>query len=78
LKQFQQLSGWKGDWVVYFGDHAYTDLADVTLHHGWRTGAIIKELETEIETLNSPDFKNCINWLQFLTSLLVSVGFVLL
>jgi hypothetical protein len=44
---------------VYFGDHAYTDLdlADVTLHHGWRTGAIIKELETEIETLNSPDFK---------------------
>lgn len=70
LKQFQQLTGWKGDNVVYFGDHAYTDLADVTLHHGWRTGAIIKELEYEIETLNSPDFKYAMNWLQFLTSLL--------
>jgi HAD superfamily 5'-nucleotidase-like hydrolase len=45
LKQFQKLTGWSGDKVVYFGDHAYTDLADVTLHHGWRTGAIIKELE---------------------------------
>jgi len=45
LKQFQKLTGWQGDRVVYFGDHAYTDLADVTLHHGWRTGAIIKELE---------------------------------
>ncbi|CAL8095148.1 unnamed protein product [Orchesella dallaii] len=70
LKQFQSLTGWKGDKVVYFGDHAYTDLADVTLHHGWRTGAIIKELEHEIETLNSPDFKSAMNWLQFLTSLL--------
>ncbi len=47
LKQFQRLTGWKGDKVVYFGDHAFTDLADVTLHHGWRTGAIIKELEVK-------------------------------
>lgn len=45
LKHFQKITGWKGDRVMYFGDHAYTDLADVTLHHGWRTGAIIKELE---------------------------------
>ena len=31
--------------VMYFGDHPYADLADVTLHHGWHTGAVIRELE---------------------------------
>lgn len=30
--------------MLYFGDHPYTDLADVTLEHGWRTGAILSEL----------------------------------
>ena len=30
---------------MYFGDHPYADLADVTLHHGWHTGAVIRELE---------------------------------
>jgi HAD superfamily 5'-nucleotidase-like hydrolase len=45
IKQFQDMTGWKGENVLYFGDHPYSDLADVTLHHGWRTGAIIKELE---------------------------------
>ncbi|CAG7786513.1 unnamed protein product [Allacma fusca] len=72
VKQFQAITGWKGEKVLYFGDHPYTDLADVTLHHGWRTGAIIRELAHEIETLNSPDFKYTMNWLQFMTSLLES------
>ena len=31
--------------MLYFGDHPYTDLADVRLHHGWRTGAILWELD---------------------------------
>lgn len=38
------MTGWRGHQVLYFGDHPYSDLADVTLQHGWRTGAIIKEL----------------------------------
>ena len=38
------MTGWRGHQVLYFGDHPYSDLADVTLEHGWRTGAIIKEL----------------------------------
>lgn len=38
------MTGWRGDEVLYFGDHPYSDLADVTLEHGWRTGAIIHEL----------------------------------
>jgi hypothetical protein len=38
------MTGWNGQQVLYFGDHPYSDLADVTLQHGWRTGAIISEL----------------------------------
>lgn len=44
VKQLQDLTGWRGHQVLYFGDHPYSDLADVTLEHGWRTGAIITEL----------------------------------
>lgn len=44
VKQLQELMGWSGHEVLYFGDHPYSDLADVTLEHGWRTGAIINEL----------------------------------
>lgn len=44
VKQLQELMGWAGHEVLYFGDHPYSDLADVTLEHGWRTGAIINDL----------------------------------
>lgn len=58
VKQLQDLMGWSGHEVLYFGDHPYSDLADVTLEHGWRTGAIIHELtvqtlKTENSLLNS-------------------------
>jgi len=64
------MTGWKGERVLYFGDHPYSDLADASLMHGWRTGAIIKELTSEIETLNRPDFKWRVNWLQVLQQLI--------
>ncbi|XP_034949266.1 5'-nucleotidase domain-containing protein 2 [Chelonus insularis] len=70
VKQLQDLTGWSGHQVLYFGDHPYSDLADVTLEHGWRTGAIIKELTHEIENLNNPTFKRNANWLQMLTALI--------
>jgi hypothetical protein len=38
VKFLQNLTGWRGHQVLYFGDHPYSDLADVTLQHGWRTG----------------------------------------
>jgi hypothetical protein len=44
VRQLQDMTGWKGGSVLYFGDHPYTDLADASLVHGWKTGAIIKEL----------------------------------
>ncbi|XP_049780560.1 5'-nucleotidase domain-containing protein 3 [Schistocerca cancellata] len=70
VKQLQEMTGWFGQQVLYFGDHPYSDLADVTLEHGWRTGAIISELTHEIETLNNPEFKQQCNWLQMLTQLI--------
>ena len=70
MKQLQELTGWRGHQVLYFGDHPYSDLADVTLEHGWRTGAIITELSHEIATLNKSEFKMNANWLQMLTQLI--------
>ncbi|XP_019871292.2 5'-nucleotidase domain-containing protein 3 isoform X2 [Aethina tumida] len=70
VKQLQELTGWRGHQVLYFGDHPYSDLADVTLEHGWRTGAIITELTHEIATLNNVNFKKNANWLQMLTQLI--------
>ena len=46
------------------GDHPYADLADVTLHHGWHTGAVIRELEAEIVQMNTDQFKWGVNWIQ--------------
>ncbi|KAF6040466.1 NT5DC3 [Bugula neritina] len=57
LFDLQRFTGWSGSKVLYFGDHVYTDLADATLHHGWRTGAIIPELTDEINALNKEEFK---------------------
>uniref|UniRef100_A0A2K6QQ70 5'-nucleotidase domain containing 2 n=1 Tax=Rhinopithecus roxellana TaxID=61622 RepID=A0A2K6QQ70_RHIRO len=48
LFDFLRLTEWRGPRVLYFGDHLYSDLADLMLRHGWRTGAIIPELEREI------------------------------
>lgn len=50
MKQLLDMTGWRGEQVLYFGDHPYSDLADVTLEHGWRTGAIINELAVSCNT----------------------------
>ena len=51
-------------------DHPYADLADVTLHHGWHTAAVIRELEQEIDKMNSEEFKWNVNWQQVLMALI--------
>ena len=50
VSQLLGMTGWRGDSILYFGDQIYSDLADLTLNYGWRTGAIISELEV-IEVL---------------------------
>lgn len=70
LQQLQAMTGWFGEKVLYFGDHVYSDLADLTLHYGWGTGAIISELAREIDILNSREFKRAIRWLERLQTLI--------
>ena len=49
--------------VLYFGDHIFSDLIDPTVEKGWRTGAIIHELEAEIETRNTASYRHTLAWL---------------
>uniref|UniRef100_A0A3Q2CP00 5'-nucleotidase domain containing 3 n=1 Tax=Cyprinodon variegatus TaxID=28743 RepID=A0A3Q2CP00_CYPVA len=70
LYEFLRLTGWRGSRVLYFGDHIYSDLADLTLKHGWRTGAIIPELRKEIKIMNTPQYVHMMTWLQALTVLI--------
>ncbi|MBN3308764.1 NT5D2 protein, partial [Amia calva] len=69
-KIYRQLTGWRGPKVLYFGDHLYSDLADLMLRHGWRTGAIVPELHTEIRIINTEQYMHSLTWLQALTGLL--------
>ncbi|XP_018107823.1 5'-nucleotidase domain-containing protein 3-like isoform X2 [Xenopus laevis] len=70
LFEFLKLTGWRGSKVLYFGDHIYSDLADLTLKHGWRTGAIIPELKSELKIMNTSHYIKTMAWLQGLTGLL--------
>uniref|UniRef100_A0A668A3F6 5'-nucleotidase domain containing 3 n=1 Tax=Myripristis murdjan TaxID=586833 RepID=A0A668A3F6_9TELE len=70
LYEFLRLTGWRGSKVLYFGDHIYSDLADLTLKHGWRTGAIIPELRKEIKIMNTEQYVHLMTWLQALTGLI--------
>ncbi|XP_074658255.1 5'-nucleotidase domain-containing protein 3-like [Tubulanus polymorphus] len=70
LAHFREMTKWFGSKVLYFGDHVYSDLADANLKHGWRTGAVIPELENEIKALNSPTFKHSVRWSSALQDLI--------
>ncbi|KAG2223129.1 hypothetical protein INT45_005685 [Circinella minor] len=63
LKDFTEITGWSGQKVLYFGDHIFSDLIDPTVEKGWRTGAIIHELEAEIETRNMASYRHTLAWL---------------
>ena len=42
----------------------------MTLLHGWHTAAVIRELELEIDMMNSDQFKWNVNWQQGLMALI--------
>ncbi|KAH7437817.1 hypothetical protein KP509_05G090700 [Ceratopteris richardii] len=56
LKHFLEIKKWKGPEVLYFGDHLYSDLRGPA-KAGWRTAAIIRELEKEIRTQNEDAYR---------------------
>uniref|UniRef100_A0A8C6X047 5'-nucleotidase domain containing 2 n=1 Tax=Neogobius melanostomus TaxID=47308 RepID=A0A8C6X047_9GOBI len=70
LFDFLKLTGWRGTKVLYFGDHLYSDLADLTLRHGWRTAAIVPELEQETKIVSTSRYSTSLTWMQALTGLL--------
>lgn len=70
IKDLMEISGWKGNEVIYFGDQIYTDLTDPTFAYGWRTGAVIPELEHEVRVMNSETFGRSVIWVQTLEKLL--------
>ncbi len=65
-----QHTGWIRNQVLYFGDHIYGDLAEPFLKHGWRTGAIINELEHEVATMNQLQHQRNNCWLVTLEQLI--------
>ncbi|KAL6191549.1 hypothetical protein ACLB2K_037939 [Fragaria x ananassa] len=56
LKSFLQITKWKGPEVIYFGDHLFSDLRGRS-KAGWRTAAIIHELEDEILVQNQDAYR---------------------
>ncbi|XP_078150865.1 HAD-superfamily hydrolase, subfamily IG, 5'-nucleotidase isoform X1 [Carex rostrata] len=56
LKAFLHITKWKGPEVIYFGDHLFSDLKGPA-KAGWRTVAIIHELEGEIKIQNSEPYR---------------------
>lgn len=56
LKSFLQITKWKGPEVIYFGDHLFSDLRGPS-KAGWRTAAIIHELEDEIRVQNEDAYR---------------------
>ncbi|KAE8675848.1 HAD-superfamily hydrolase [Hibiscus syriacus] len=56
LKSFLQITKWNGPEVIYFGDHLFSDLRGPS-KAGWRTAAIIHELENEIHIQNDDRYR---------------------
>ncbi|KAE9464283.1 hypothetical protein C3L33_03811, partial [Rhododendron williamsianum] len=56
LKSFLQITKWIGPEVIYFGDHLFSDLRGPS-KAGWRTAAIIHELENEIHIQNEDSYR---------------------
>nr|XP_043622733.1 5'-nucleotidase domain-containing protein DDB_G0275467 [Erigeron canadensis] len=56
LKAFLQITKWNGPEVIYFGDHLFSDLRGPS-KAGWRTAAIIHELEHEIKIQNEDSYR---------------------
>ena len=50
---FEQMTGIKGEQVLYIGDHIYGDILRLRKQHMWRTAMVLQELEREIAVADS-------------------------
>uniref|UniRef100_R7W1X0 Uncharacterized protein n=1 Tax=Aegilops tauschii TaxID=37682 RepID=R7W1X0_AEGTA len=51
-----EITKWRGPEVIYFGDHLFSDLRGPS-KAGWRTAAVIRELEDEIGIQNGDSYR---------------------
>jgi HAD superfamily 5'-nucleotidase-like hydrolase len=49
---FEQITGIKGERVLYIGDHIYGDILRLRKQHMWRTAMVLQELEREIAVID--------------------------
>ena len=63
LGEFHRLTKLRNDQVIYFGDNIGSDLSGPSKTGQWKTVAIIKELEREIEVNNNEDFRKSLSYL---------------
>ncbi|MGE0174245.1 MAG: HAD-IG family 5'-nucleotidase [Oligoflexales bacterium] len=56
---FQELTGQKGDEILYMGDHIYTDIIRSKGLFNWRTLLVVEELDSELPKLEKiqPEIK---------------------
>ena len=57
VNEMMRLTGWHGKQICYLGDHVFADLAEPSRQAGWLTGAIVRELEHEIDVLSSNEYR---------------------
>jgi HAD superfamily 5'-nucleotidase-like hydrolase len=46
---FEQMTGIRGEQVLYIGDHIYGDILRLRKQHMWRTAMVLQELERDIQ-----------------------------
>ena len=63
LQEFHRLTQLRNDQVIYFGDNVGSDLIGPSKTGQWKTVAIIKELEREIQVNNDDDFRKNLSYL---------------
>ena len=52
---FEQMTGIKGEQVLYIGDHIYGDILRLRKAHMWRTAMVLQELEREVSVSDRLD-----------------------
>jgi len=62
LHEMDKLTHWSKKSTLYMGDHIKNDLVDAVKHWGWRTCAIIKELDEAITCHNSLEYRSLLSY----------------
>ena len=59
LRELTRLTGWRGDTVLYVGDHLAADIIEPVRNHGWKTILVMKELESELALASKSSVRQC-------------------